>query len=80
MTALVEWVDVGAVTADAAGVTASIDDDPRRRNAPASDHRPVLAVIWPTTSATRRLATEAFFGGRATAFLLAEADAHNELA
>lgn len=43
--ALVDHITDGAVTTNAAGHTASIDDDPtRRRNTHASDHRPVLAV------------------------------------
>ncbi|MGW4336659.1 endonuclease/exonuclease/phosphatase family protein [Rhodococcus koreensis] len=46
--ALVDLVADGAVTTDAAGVPVSVDDDPhRRRNAPGSDHRPVLAVLMP---------------------------------
>lgn len=44
--ALVDHIDDGAVTTDAAGATASIDDDPsRRQDTHASDHRPVLAAI-----------------------------------
>ncbi|RRQ26236.1 endonuclease [Rhodococcus sp. Eu-32] len=43
---LVERVDDGAVTTDAAGIPESIGDDPgRRRDKPASDHRPVLAAL-----------------------------------
>jgi endonuclease/exonuclease/phosphatase family metal-dependent hydrolase len=44
--ALVGKIDQDHVTTDAAGPTPSIDDDPtKRRGAPGSDHRPVLASI-----------------------------------
>ncbi len=44
--ALVGKIAQDHVTTDAAGPTPSIDDDPtKRRGAPGSDHRPVLASI-----------------------------------
>ena len=44
--ALVGKIAQDHVTTDVAGPTPSIDDDPpKRRGAPGSDHRPVLASI-----------------------------------